>query len=47
MNQIDEMISPEEINVDSFEVKDTLHPRFWNDEQQLDMHIRRALLVIA
>ena len=47
MNQIDEMISPEEISVDSFEVKDTLHPRFWNDEQQLDMHIRRALLVIA
>ena len=47
MNQIDEMISPEEINVDSFEVKDTLHPRFWNDKQQLDMHIRRALLVIA
>ena len=47
MNQIDEMISPEEINVDSFEVKDTLHPRFWDDEQQLDMHIRRALLVIA
>ena len=47
MNQIDEMISPEEINVDSFEVKDTLHPRFWNEEEQLDMHIRRALLVIA
>ena len=47
MNQIDEMISPEEINVDSFEVKDSLHPRFWNDEQHLDMHIRRALLVIA
>lgn len=47
MNQIDEMISPEEINVDSFEIKDTLHPRFWNDEQRLDVHIRRALLVIA
>ena len=47
MNQIDEMISPEEISVDSFEVKDSLHPRFWNDEQHLDMHIRRALLVIA
>ena len=47
MNQIDEIISPEEINVDSFEVKDSLHPRFWNDEQHLDMHIRRALLVIA
>ena len=47
MNQIDEMISPEEIDVDSFEVKDTLHPRFWNEEQQLDVHIRRALLVIA
>lgn len=47
MNQIDEMISPEEINVDSFEIKDSLHPRFWNDEQHLDMHIRRALLVIA
>lgn len=47
MNQIDEMISPEEISVDSFEVKDTLHPRFWNDEQHLDIHIRRALLVIA
>lgn len=47
MNQIDEMISPEEINVDSFEVKDSLHPRFWNDEQQLDVRIRRALLVIA
>ena len=47
MNQIDEMISPEEINVDSFEVKDSLHPRFWNDEQHLDVHIRRALLVIA
>ena len=47
MNQIDEMISPEEINVDSFEVKASLHPRFWNDEQHLDMHIRRALLVIA
>lgn len=47
MNQIDEMISPEEINVDSFEVKDSLHPRFWNDEQRLDPHIRRALLVIA
>lgn len=47
MNQIDEMISPEEINVDSFEVKDSLHPRFWNDEQRLDPHLRRALLVIA
>lgn len=47
MNQIDEMISPEEINVDSFEVKDALHPRFWNDKQRLDPHIRRALLVIA
>ena len=47
MNQIDEMISPEEISVDSFEVKDFLHPRFWNDEQHLDMHLRRALLVIV
>ena len=47
MNQIDEMISPEEISVDSFEVKDYLNPRFWNDEQHLDIHIRRALLVIA
>ena len=47
MNQIDEMISPEEINVDSFEVKDTLHPRFWHDEHHLDIYIRRALLVIA
>lgn len=47
MNQIDEMISPEEISVDSFEVKDSLHPRFWNDEQHLDIRIRRALLVIA
>lgn len=47
MNQIDEMISPEEISVDSFDVKDSLHPRFWNDEQHLDIHIRRALLVIA
>lgn len=47
MNQIDEMISPEEISVDSFEIKDTLNPRFWNDEQHLDIHIRRALLVIA
>lgn len=47
MNQIDEMISPEEISIDSFEIKDTLHPRFWNEDQQLDIHIRRALLVIA
>lgn len=47
MNQIDEMISPEEISVDSFEIKDSLNPRFWNDEQHLDIHIRRALLVIA
>lgn len=47
MIQIDEIISPEEINVDSFEVKDSLHPRFWNEEKQLDVHIRRALLVIA
>ena len=47
MNQIDEIISPEEISVDSFEVKDSLNPRFWNDEQHLDIHIRRALLVIA
>ena len=47
MNQIDEMISPEEISVDSFEVKDYLNPRFWNDDKHLDVHIRRALLVIA
>ena len=47
MNQIDEMISPEEISVDSFEVKDSLNPRFWNDDKHLDIHIRRALLVIA
>ena len=45
--QIDEMISPEEISVDSFDVKDSLNSRFWNEEQQLDIHIRRALLVIA
>ena len=47
MNQIDEMISPEEISVDSFEVKDSLNPRFWNNDKHLDVHIRRALLVIA
>ena len=47
MNQIDEMINPEEISVDSFEVKDYLNPRFWNDDKHLDVHIRRALLVIA
>ena len=45
--QIDEMISPEEISVDSFDVKDSLNSRFWNEEQQLDIYIRRALLVIA
>ena len=47
MNQIDEMISAEEISVDSFEVKDSLNPRFWNNDKHLDVHIRRALLVIA
>lgn len=47
MKHIDEIVDPEEVSIDSFEVKDELNPRFWDEDQQLDIHLRRALLVIA
>ena len=47
MEYIDEEITPDEISLDSFEVKDRLNDRFWDDDMRIDQHIRRALLVIA
>lgn len=47
MNQLEETVYPEDISLDSFSVQDALNDRFWDEEQMMDVHIRRALLVIA
>lgn len=43
---IDENITPEDIDIDFFEVKQTLCPDFW-DNDEFDINARRNLLVIA
>ena len=47
MNQLEETVYPEDISLDSFNVQDSLNDRFWGEDQMMDIHIRRALLVIA
>ena len=45
-NNIDEEISPEDIDLSSFEIKDELCPDFWKDGR-FDQSARRTLLTIA
>lgn len=47
MNQLEETVYPEDISLDSFSVQDALNDRFWDEDEMMDIHIRRALLVIA
>ena len=47
MKHIEEEILPDEIELDSFELKDELNGRFWDEDMRLDQHIRKALLIIA
>lgn len=44
---IEEMVEPQDIELDSFDVNDDLNNRFWDDTMRLDQHIRKSLLLIA
>lgn len=44
---IDEMIKPEDVDLTSFAIKDTLNPGLWKTEDKMQPKVRKALLVIA
>ena len=50
LNEIEEIydnISPAQINLKSFETKQTLNPKLWNSNSELNPRIRKRLLTIA
>ena len=50
LNEIEEIydsISPAQINLKSFETKETLNPKLWNKNGELDPKIRKRLLTIG
>ena len=50
LNEVEEIydsISPAQINLRSFETKETLNPRLWNKDGELDPKVRKRLLTIA
>ena len=44
---IEETVSPDDVSLDSFKVKNELNPKFWKNRNRIDQKIRKALLVIA
>ena len=46
LTEIDEEITPDDVDVSSFKLKDTLCPDFWEDDK-FDTRARRTLLIIA
>lgn len=50
INEVEEIydsISPAQINLKSFETKETLNPKLWNENGELDPKIRKRLLTIG
>lgn len=50
LNEVEEIydsISPAQINLKSFETKESLNPKLWNENGELDSKIRKRLLTIA
>lgn len=50
LNEIEEIydnISPAQINLKSFETKESLNPKLWNENGELDSKIRKRLLTIG
>lgn len=50
LNEVEEIydsISPAQINLKSFETKETLNPKLWNEDGELDPKIRKRLLTIG
>ena len=50
LNEIEEIydsISPAQINLKSFETKETLNPKLWDNNGEIDSKIRKRLLTIA
>ena len=45
--EIYDSISPAQINLKSFETKESLNPKLWNENGELDPKIRKRLLTIA
>lgn len=44
---IEETVSPDDVSLDSFKVKNELNPKFWKNRNRIDQKIRKALLIIA
>ncbi len=50
LNEVEEIydsISPAQINLKSFETKESLNPKLWNENGELDSKIRKRLLTIG
>lgn len=50
LNEVEEIydsISPAQINLKSFETKETLNPKLWNKDGELDPKVRKRLLTIG
>lgn len=50
INEVEEIydsISPAQINLKSFETKETLNPKLWDENGELDSKIRKRLLTIG
>lgn len=50
LNEVEEIydsISPAQINLKSFETKETLNPKLWNKDGELNQSVRKRLLTIA
>tara|TARA_R100000008_G_C3546241_1_gene147722 strand:+ start:47 stop:838 length:792 start_codon:yes stop_codon:yes gene_type:complete len=44
---LQELIEPDSIDLDSFKIQDSLHPKFWDEQDKLDPRIRKRLVRIA
>ena len=46
-NWLKELVEPDSVDLSSFSIQDSLHPKFWDKDQKLDPKIRKRLMKIA
>lgn len=47
LRSVSELVKPEEINLSSFAMRDTLNPKIWKSEDKINPQVRKKLLNIA
>jgi len=47
LKKVSELVKPEEVNLSSFAMRETLHPKIWKSEDKIQPKVRKQLLKIA